>query len=52
MTQYLQIYKKYTELQNKIKQDISAKEKEDPKTRTDNSDEVSIMENILTHFVD
>ncbi|XP_061181888.1 uncharacterized protein LOC133190336 isoform X6 [Saccostrea echinata] len=33
MTQYLQMYKKYTELQNKIKQDISAKEKEDTKDR-------------------
>ncbi|XP_062614667.1 uncharacterized protein LOC134276428 isoform X3 [Saccostrea cucullata] len=33
MTQYLQMYKKYTELQNKIKQDISAKEKEDSKDR-------------------
>ena len=33
MTQYLQIYKKYTELQNKIKQDISAKEKEESKDK-------------------
>ncbi|XP_056020279.1 uncharacterized protein LOC125668582 isoform X5 [Ostrea edulis] len=33
MTQYLQMYKKYTELQNKIKQDISAKEKEDSKDK-------------------
>lgn len=33
MTQYLQVFKKYTELQNKIKQETSAKEKDEYKDK-------------------